>query len=168
MIASITQPGLMTWIPLAFMLGAMGIGLIAYVIIINWSPSWTRDVKDNGQKAMATVVNINDTSMDLGRRNFYVTLHLRVQPSNNVPFEISLDTRVSRVAIPRVGDTYMVKYDPENRDHLVLLDWANTISTGTSRANMTQELTHLAELHRKGDLSDAEYAAAKRKLIGGL
>ncbi len=39
-------------------------------------------------------------------------------------------------------------------------------STGVSRSSLADEFAQLADLHAKGILSDAEFAAAKQKLLG--
>ena len=96
---------------------------------------------------------------------------------------------VSRVEIPRQGERYPVWYDPSDLD-----SWAYaTIADDQGRATMRQlfgdvadtfvgmggiangaapahasgaaELTQLAELHARGVLTDAEFAAEKAKVL---
>jgi hypothetical protein len=65
----------------------------------------------DGIQARAVVINVQDTGMTIND-NPRVKITLQVQPEGEVPFEITKKQTVSRVAIPRVGDGYLVRYDP--------------------------------------------------------
>ena len=51
----------------------------------------------------------------------YVSFRLRVKPNDAAPFEAGLRAFVSRIAIPDVGDTVHVKYDPANPKHIIMV-----------------------------------------------
>jgi hypothetical protein len=70
-----------------------------------------KKVLTEGIQARAVVINVQDTGMTIND-NPRVKLTLQVQPEGEVPFEVSKKTTVSRVSIPRVGDEYVVRYDP--------------------------------------------------------
>ena len=54
--------------------------------------------------------------------NPVVDLSLQVQPSFGGPaFPVQVRTPVSKIAVPRVGDTISVKYNPQNPAELVIL-----------------------------------------------
>jgi hypothetical protein len=65
----------------------------------------------DGIQASAVVINVQDTGMTVND-NPRVKLTLQVQPEGEVPFEVTKKQTVSRVAIPRIGDQYLVRYDP--------------------------------------------------------
>src|SRR5205807_2267139 len=47
-----------------------------------------------------------------------VKLTLQVLPEGQVPFEVTKKQTVSRVAIPRVGDEFVVRYDPSDTSNV--------------------------------------------------
>jgi hypothetical protein len=63
-----------------------------------------------GVQARAVIINVQDTGMTVND-NPRVKLTLQVQPEGQVPFEVSKKKTVSRVAIPRVGDQVVIRYD---------------------------------------------------------
>jgi hypothetical protein len=67
----------------------------------------------DGTQARAVVVNVQDTGVTVND-NPRVKLTLQVQPDGQMPFEATKKTTVSRVTIPRIGDEYLVRYDPAN------------------------------------------------------
>jgi hypothetical protein len=67
----------------------------------------------DGIQARAVVINVQDTGMTIND-NPRVKLTLQVQPEGEVPFEATKKTTVSRVSIPRIGDEFIVRYDPSD------------------------------------------------------
>jgi hypothetical protein len=157
------------FVPFAVMFGGLGIPWILFGILMSRKPGWTKEVLADGRQAPATVLSISDTGISQGRSTFFVTLRLQVQPADDVPFEANLETRVSRVDVPRIGDTFLVKYDPDNKAHILLLRQSDSDAAygmmPSSGTDIVQELAKLAELHKNGDISDTEYDAAKKKLL---
>src|SRR5438876_1044776 len=74
-----------------------------------------KKVLSEGKQARAVVINVEDTGMTIND-NPRVRLMLQVQPDGEVPFEVTKKKTVSRVAIPRIGDEYIVRYDPADHD----------------------------------------------------
>jgi hypothetical protein len=64
-----------------------------------------------GMDATAEVLSIQDTG-SLINMNPVVVLKLKVQPAMGAGFETTTQTMVSKIAIPRVGDTIKIKYNP--------------------------------------------------------
>ena len=64
-----------------------------------------------GMDATAEVLSIQDTG-SLINMNPVVILKLKVQPAMGAGFETTAQTMVSKIAIPRVGDTIKIKYNP--------------------------------------------------------
>jgi hypothetical protein len=72
-----------------------------------------KKILENGVQAQAVVMDVQDTGMTVND-NPRVKLTLQVQPESGPPFQATKKTTVSRVAIPSVGDTYFVRYDPSD------------------------------------------------------
>jgi len=64
-----------------------------------------------GMDATAEVLSIQDTG-SLINMNPVVILKLKVQPAMGAGFETTAQTMVSKIAVPRVGDTIKIKYNP--------------------------------------------------------
>ncbi len=86
------------------------------------------DMQKNGQylamsglEASAEVVGIEDTGT-LINMNPVVKLTLKVSPPMGMPgFETVGQTAVSKIAIPRKGDTIKIKYNPANPAEFVVM-----------------------------------------------
>jgi hypothetical protein len=66
----------------------------------------------SGLDATAEVMSIEDTGK-MVNMNPVVRLKLKAQPMMGMPpFEIDGETIVSKISIPRVGDTIKIKYNP--------------------------------------------------------
>ena len=76
-----------------------------------------KKVLSEGIQARAIVLNVQDTGMTIND-NPRVKLTLQVQPEGQIPFEVTKKQTVSRVAIPRVGDEFLVRYDPADQSNV--------------------------------------------------
>ena len=65
----------------------------------------------SGMPATAVVESIEDTGQ-LVNMNPIVKLSLKVTPQMGVPFDATGTAMVSKIAIPRKGDTINIKYNP--------------------------------------------------------
>jgi hypothetical protein len=73
-----------------------------------------------GVDTQAEVIGIQDTGMTVND-NPRVMLTVRITPvDGSEPFEASQKRLVSRLAIPRAGDTVQVRYDPEDRTNIAI------------------------------------------------
>jgi hypothetical protein len=68
-------------------------------------------IAQTGMDATAEVLSIQDTG-SLINMNPVVILKLKVQPAMGAGFETTTQTMVSKIAVPRVGDTIKIKYNP--------------------------------------------------------
>jgi len=73
-----------------------------------------------GIPAKAVVVSIQDTGQ-LVNFDPVVVLQLEVTPEIGVAFQTTAQTIVSKVAIPRVGDTINIKYSPADASQIVVV-----------------------------------------------
>jgi hypothetical protein len=73
-----------------------------------------QNVDPNALPATAVVVSIQDTGK-LINYNPVVILQLNVQPQFEAPFETTVETIVSKIAVPRAGDTISIRYSPTDK-----------------------------------------------------
>ena len=96
--------------------GAMDQGQAA--IDMQKSGQW---LAQSGFDATAEVVAIQDTGA-LINMNPVVKLTLKVTPAMGMPaFDTTGETTVSKIAIPRKGDTIKIKYNPANPSQFVVM-----------------------------------------------
>ena len=74
----------------------------------------------SGLEASAEVISVADTGATVNM-NPVVSLKLMVTPSFGVPFETTGNTMVSRIAVPRAGDTIKIKYNPADPTQFVVM-----------------------------------------------
>ncbi|MCU0373041.1 MAG: DUF3592 domain-containing protein [Ignavibacteria bacterium] len=78
------------------------------------------NLMQTGLPATAEVLGIADTGA-LINYNPVVKLKLKVTPQYGVPFDADIETMVSKIAVPRVGDTINVKYNPANQNEMIVV-----------------------------------------------
>jgi hypothetical protein len=67
----------------------------------------------NGLEATAEVVTVTDTGATVNM-NPVVVIQMKVTPTAGAPFDVTAQTMVSRIAVPRAGDKIKIKYNPAN------------------------------------------------------
>jgi len=162
--------------------------IIIYLILImvpvwlftkwfNGTPAWAKKVEAEGKQAPATILSVKDTGMLINRTIEVIRLNLRVEPPDDAPFEVSQERRISLfsgLGSYSEGARVQVKYDPNNKHHVVILSdtaytsrpAAKSFGTESPGAEMARSLAELSHLHKSGELSDSEFEAAKKKLLG--
>jgi hypothetical protein len=84
------------------------------------TPGNYRWIKAHGVEADATILSIHDTGVTMNK-NPYVKLRLRVEPLSMAVYETEVKAMVSRVAIPRPGDSVRVKFDPDKPEEVIVV-----------------------------------------------
>jgi hypothetical protein len=79
-----------------------------------------KDVAQNGADATAQVLSVQDTGITTNM-NPVVLLTLKVTPVAGAEFQTTAQVMVSRIAIPRVGDTIKIKYNPQNTSQIAIV-----------------------------------------------
>jgi hypothetical protein len=74
----------------------------------------------NGLDASAEVVMVQDTGATVNM-NPVVLLQMKVTPVAGAPFDVTTQTMVSRIAVPRAGDKIKIKYNPANTQQVAVL-----------------------------------------------
>jgi hypothetical protein len=78
------------------------------------------NLNQTGMPASAEVMSIADTGM-LVNYNPVVKMLLKVTPQYGAAFESTVETAVSKIAIPRVGDKINIKYNPANTAEVLIV-----------------------------------------------
>ena len=93
-----------------------------------------KDILANGIQARATITNVQDTGMTVND-NPRVKLTLQVTPDGDMPFEATKKVTVSRIAIPRIGDSMWVRYDPADPSAIEFDEAKNAAATSAISIN---------------------------------
>lgn len=80
-----------------------------------------RKLMEHGVQAQAEILSVEDTGVTMNDIYPMVRLRLRVHSQTGAPFEAQVETFVSRVNIPRAGDTVRVVYNPADPKNLMLV-----------------------------------------------
>jgi len=78
----------------------------------------------SGQEATAQILQVEDTGLSLGNPDlgYVVRLTLWVSPADGKPFQAQIETSISRVAVPQTGQNVRVKFDPQHREKVAIID----------------------------------------------
>jgi Short C-terminal domain len=153
---------------------------ICTVIVIGYATWLTRSVysvdllRRDGVRAKGVVVGVNRPLFNQVINDVYIrrTLRLRIErPDGVAPYEARLKATFMLGQIPEPGARLSVLVDPARPQHIELVG-RNATSPRTrnkpqaSEPDVTEQLRKLTTMHNSGDLTDAEFAAAKKRLLG--
>jgi hypothetical protein len=127
------------------------------------------NILEHGAQARAVVVDVADTGMTINN-NPRVQLTLQVQPEGQAPFEARKKLTVSRVAIPSIGDTYFVRFDPANPSE-VEFDTAKAEALNNAAKAQLAEVAASAvptDLMQNGILGRGALVSVEKNPIGDL
>jgi hypothetical protein len=93
-------------------------------------------LEEAGVNAQAVLVTVRDTGVTVNN-NPRIVLTFQVTAADGTgPFEVQTKKTVSRVTIPRAGDAFMVRYDPEDHDNFELLGAVSSGDAGGSQVSL--------------------------------
>jgi hypothetical protein len=148
-----------------------------------------QSLQDHGIRATGTVLEVLKPWMNVVINNVYIQrrLRLRIQREDGMPaYEGILKGLFMLGEIPSVGDRLALRVDPKNPQRFdydkdktsASAATAASASSAQERFNsgqddiagarhgdLAEELARLADLRDRGALTDAEFAAAKKKLL---
>ncbi|MGH8777888.1 hypothetical protein [Paraburkholderia sp.] len=73
-----------------------------------------------GLDGTADILSVQDTGATVNDSPV-VVIHMTVSPANGTPYDVNIQTMVSRIAVPRVGDKVKVKYAAEDPQQVAIL-----------------------------------------------
>jgi hypothetical protein len=134
-----------------------------------------------GKRCPGVVVSVEDTGVTIND-NPHVKITVRAEPVGEAPFTVVKTATVSRVRIPRAGDTCVVFYDPANREgnNGITFDPVPGFAAATSAGaaapwgapdedgDPLDRIAKLGELRDKGLVTAEEFEAQKKRLLAEL
>jgi hypothetical protein len=143
------------------------------------------DLQQHGIPATGTVLEVKKPLMNMVINNVYIrrTMRLRIERSDGAAtYEAKYAGTFMFGNIPSPGDIFNLRVDPKNPNHFETTDgsqsvpgagaWAASPAAPDPSApwnapdsTISDQLQRLADLHSRGDLTDAEFAAAKARLL---
>jgi hypothetical protein len=130
-----------------------------------------------GRPGRATVLEVSDTGVTINN-NPRVRVKVRIEAQGASPVEATTAMLVSRLNVPRPGEVYEVRFDPQNPNDFVFASSGSPSRPGAGEAPSTRsapatgesdtisQLERLAALRDQGALTPEEFDAEKRKLLG--
>jgi hypothetical protein len=73
----------------------------------------------NGSDGTAEVIMVQDTGATVNM-NPVVVIQMKVTPASGAAFDVTTQTMVSRIAVPRAGDKVKIKYNPANPQQVAI------------------------------------------------
>jgi hypothetical protein len=128
-----------------------------------------KKILQDGISARAIVIGVADTGMTVND-NPRVKLTLQVQPEGDAPFEATKKVTVSRVSVPRAGDTYWVRFDPANPTEVEFDQEKVQEANDAARAEIAQAAatTIPDDLAQNGILGRGSCVSVERNPTGSL
>jgi Short C-terminal domain len=127
----------------------------------------------DGVPARGVVLKVQKPVMNVVVNSAYIrrTLLLRIERDDGVPpYETKYKGLFELGDVPEPGSVLRLRVDPADPRHVEAVNSGGESSyppAAHSSDSITEQLHRLAELHRRGDLTDAEFTAAKRRILNG-
>jgi len=119
-----TIPALQTdaMLPYAIVIMVLLLGVPPFFFgrVFRGSNKREQEILLNGYPGKATIMDLQDTGWTVND-NPMVRMTLDIQPEVGAKFQVQVKAMVSRLAIPRVGDSFPVKYDPNDPGKVVIV-----------------------------------------------
>ncbi|MFA5830138.1 MAG: hypothetical protein WC843_06675 [Candidatus Gracilibacteria bacterium] len=98
----------------------MVVPFIVFFATYNRPSKKQRQLLLNGKDAQAVVTKVEDTGVTVNGIYFNLRLSLQIKPKDGQSFEAKTESLFSRVNLPRPGDVFAVKYDPNDKSEVML------------------------------------------------
>jgi hypothetical protein len=155
--------------------------VVGYATWLTWSVYVFDRLIRNGVRAKGVVIEVKRPLFNTVINNAYIrrTLRLRIErPDGAAPYEATIKGTFMFGEIPQPGAKLPVVVDPLRPQHIEFASRTVTSEANQPRAtrakagpqklasDVTEQLAKLSAMDRRGDLTDAEFAAAKNRLLG--
>jgi hypothetical protein len=156
---------------------------IAVAVWIGRFSSRALALQQRGIRATGVVLEVFKPWMNVVINNVYIRrrLRLRIQLQDGAPpYEGIFKGLFMLGEIPSVGDRLALRVDPANPQHFdydkastatavatthTTAHAASAAASDSGEGRLSDELARLADLHKRGALTDSEFAAAKKKIL---
>jgi hypothetical protein len=164
-----------TWGP-----AACAIVVVAYAVWFYSRLARSDDLQHNGIPAVGTVLEVKKPIMNTIINGVYIrrTMMLRIERSDGTPpYEAKYAGTFMLGEIPGRGAVFNLRVDPANPKHFETVDGTTSSPSPPPPAASTwlpqndptvaEQLQQLDDMHRRGALTDDEFAAAKQRVLRG-
>lgn len=121
MVGVASQMNTYPMLKIVFLILCIGGPLVIMLLVQGPPQAWQLLLKKGGIVANAKVLSVSDTGMTLSKVNIGVRLTVEVMSADGVPFQATVETFVSRVALPRAGDLISVVFNPTNKQEVAVV-----------------------------------------------
>jgi hypothetical protein len=158
-----------TAVILGFVFIPMGLAPLPFVLSGRKKRDRLVQLARTGTRCRGVVVAVADTGVTIND-NPHVRLTIRAEPDGEEPFTFDKSATVSRVRIPRAGDTVVVFYDPAHPhgDHGITFDPVPGFTPPDKEEDPLERIAKLGELRDKGLVTPEEFEAQKKRLLAEL
>jgi hypothetical protein len=126
-----------------------------------------RRLEEAGVNAPAQILDVQDTGVTVNN-NPRVKLTMSVTPADGVtPFQVSMKHLVSRVAVPRAGDAFMVRYDPEDHDNFAIVGAVEAPGAPAAAADLDAVSAGDIAAAASSNMGQVQRGSAAELLAGG-
>ncbi|MCX4162230.1 MULTISPECIES: hypothetical protein [Paraburkholderia] len=73
-----------------------------------------------GLDGTADILSVQDTGATVNNSPI-VLIHMTVSPASGTPYDVNIQTMVSRIAVPRAGDKVKIKYAADNPEKVAIV-----------------------------------------------
>ncbi|HET9876160.1 MAG TPA: SHOCT domain-containing protein [Mycobacterium sp.] len=152
--------------------------VVGYAVWLSYAVYREGRFRRDGVRARAVVLEVIRPWFNVVINNVYIrrTLRLRIERTDGTrPYEVRFKGTFMLGEIPEPGARLSVLIDPirpqriELVDSVAVVDEAPTSQTRypqPAAPDITDQLQRLTSMHQRGDLTDREFAAAKKRLLG--
>jgi hypothetical protein len=157
-----------------------GIVVVAYAAWFYSRLARSDDLQHNGIPAVGTVLEVKKPIMNMIINSVYIrrTMTLRIERSDGTPpYEAKYSGTFMLGEIPGPGAVFNLRVDPANPKHFETVDGTTPSASPPPRSASTwlpqndptvaEQLQQLDDMHRRGALTDDEFAAAKQRVLRG-
>lgn len=154
--------------------------LLCAVVVLGYGAWLTKQVAEvdrvrvEGLRSDAVIVEVIRPLLNVVVDKLYVrrTLRVRVQPPDGTaPYEAAAKSAFLLGEVPEPGDRLVVLAHPQRREHIEIAEDEPIVRAAADDADLdpetAEQLRRLVTMRDRGDLSDAEFSTAKRRLLDG-
>lgn len=149
--------------------------VVGYAIWLSYAVYRVEQLRRDGVRAVAVVVDVVRPWFNVVINRVYIrrTLRLRIERADGTPpYEVRFKGTFMLGEIPEPGCQLSVLVDPVRPQRIELVDSTDQTPPTpayhgqAAAADIADQLRELSGLHRNGELTDDEFSAAKRRLLG--
>lgn len=170
-----TMPFVADWtVPVApWSPAAVAVVVAGYAVWFHSRLARSDDLQHNGIPATGEVLEVKQPMMNTIINSVYLrrTVMLRIDRADGTPpYEAKYSGTFMLGELPTVGDVFHLRVDPKDPRHFETVDGTSGAAQPSGpqyEPTIAEQLLQLDDMHRRGALTDDEFAAAKQRVLRG-